>query len=276
MDEYSNHHSLPQAHLYGQPSCPTIDQEASYTPPNCPPPRGSNTPVPPGFTYTGDAPHSRDPLDPLPDAFNRPPDPSCTYYPLSSPIRLPAKKGDNLTEGFYPVYPAPQELLAHDVLPADFSRLLEDCHLMSKLSFMEKVKVEVLPEMMDIAPGMGFVLKEAIKGKMVKKKMESAEGLVEVWDVMFFRPRGLRASIQLGKHSEHDTREHEEHDHHGDEAGMGHRIGHRLEERRRERRERLHGHRDARVRIHVALQFLLCAEGVASTMYREVTMIQFI
>ncbi|EIM82898.1 uncharacterized protein STEHIDRAFT_160515 [Stereum hirsutum FP-91666 SS1] len=202
-----------------------------------------NTHVPPGFTYTGHAPHHRDPLNPLPDAFNRPPNPSCTYYPLSSPIHLPSKNRENLTEGFVPILPAPQELLAHDVLPADFSRLLEDCHLMGKLSLMEKVGAEILPEFMSLAPGMGFFVTHALKGKMATKKVQSAEGLVEVWDETFFRPRGLTVRVQVGK--DDDAHEHVEQIHHGEEVGIGGRRRRgrgeggmsRLEMRRQERRE---------------------------------------
>jgi len=86
----------------------------------------------PEFTYTGSAPADRDHSTHLLSV-------SPAHRTQLAPSRssrshhIPTQKND-LNSGFVPIFPSPELLIAHDVQPADLSRLLEDCHLMGKLS----------------------------------------------------------------------------------------------------------------------------------------------
>jgi len=95
-----------------------------------------------------------------------------------------------------PIFPSPELLIAHDVQPADLSRLLEDCHLMGKLSTRDHVVSNVIP----LALGMSFVggifATKGIEKHMKGKKVADVNGLLEVWDIAFFAPRRLRLSIE--------------------------------------------------------------------------------
>ncbi|EIM91337.1 uncharacterized protein STEHIDRAFT_137076, partial [Stereum hirsutum FP-91666 SS1] len=117
---------------YATPNFPR--QPASYFPPESISPSVNITSATsyPGFTYTGRAPPRRDPFNPPPPSFSRAPPPTSRgipYTALPTQIQIPSAKPSDLTSGFLPIFPSPHLLLAHDVQPADISRLLEDCHL---------------------------------------------------------------------------------------------------------------------------------------------------
>lgn len=82
---------------------------------------------------------------------------------------------------------------------------------MGKLSWIEKIKVEVVEDILKLAPETG----------LAEKKVEDVEGLVELWDAAFFRPRGLRVSVQVGPDAQENIpegNEDEDQDHHSQQV----------------------------------------------------------
>ncbi|EIM82897.1 uncharacterized protein STEHIDRAFT_160514 [Stereum hirsutum FP-91666 SS1] len=158
----------------------------------------TNSKIPPGFSYTGRVPSKRNPLKPLPDCFTREPDPKCSYRPLRSPIHIPSRNINNLTEGFLPMFPDAPSLLAHDVLPADLSRLLEDCHLIGKLTLGQHIGAELVPELMGVEAVAGFFMAEGISGQAAKRRVKNVGDLLDTWNEQFFAPRKLRAWVHTG------------------------------------------------------------------------------
>ncbi|KAA1471613.1 hypothetical protein DENSPDRAFT_850342 [Dentipellis sp. KUC8613] len=158
----------------------------------------------PGFSYTGNTPHKRDPLNPPPACFMRRPNPQCPYPRLQESIHIPAQDKNTLEKGFMPIFPAPQLLMAHDVQPADLARLLEDCHLISAESVGQKITANVAPLAMGVGFLPGLLVTHGLENRMKRGNIEDAAGLVEVWDEAFFAPRRLRLTMQRGRAYEYN------------------------------------------------------------------------
>ncbi|THH14800.1 hypothetical protein EW146_g5576 [Bondarzewia mesenterica] len=150
------------------------------------------------FTYAGKAPPKRNPFTPPPPSFTRGLNPNCLYPHLPAPIRIPSQTKANLSSGFAPIFPSPELLLAHDVLPEDFSRLLEDCHLMGQLVGSDKIKSNVIPVALGVSLIGGLFMAHGIEGRMRENNVSDVNGLVEVWDEVFFAPRRLKVWIEIG------------------------------------------------------------------------------
>lgn len=158
----------------------------------------TNPKIPSGFTYIGRAPSRRNPLKPPPDCFGREPDPKCKYEPLRSPVHIPSRNINNLTEGFLPMFPDAPGLLGHDVLPADLSRLLEDCHLMGRLTLAEHVGAELVPELIGAEAIVNMVMTEGISGQAARRRVKNVGDLLDTWNEQFFVPRKLKAWVHTG------------------------------------------------------------------------------
>ncbi|EIM86999.1 uncharacterized protein STEHIDRAFT_110320 [Stereum hirsutum FP-91666 SS1] len=185
------HHSYSPS----TPSSPNLRPSTSHTPS-----ADTTNSAYPGFTYAGKAPAQRDPFNPPPSCFSRtppPPSPTTPYTPLPHMLRIRSANASDLASGFLPIFPSPPLLIAHDVQPSDVSRLLEDCHLMGKLSVGQHVVSGVAPILMHLGFA-GFFVGNAMKKGMKRRKVESVKDLVKVWDDEFFRPRGLRIWVQRG------------------------------------------------------------------------------
>ncbi|TFY64468.1 hypothetical protein EVG20_g5930 [Dentipellis fragilis] len=161
-----------------------------------------------GLTYTGTAPPKRDPFHPSPPSLSRRPDPQCTYLSLRQSLRIPSKSKHGIGKGFVPAFPSPQLLAAHDVQPADISRLLEDCHLIGELGANQCVGA-CPPPTPTGAPGLpDFLAMEADRERVVDANMyeEDVLELLEAWDEEFFAPRKLHVSIEHASRRESDKR----------------------------------------------------------------------
>lgn len=96
------------------------------------------------------------------------------------------------------MFPDAPSLLAHDVLPADLSRLLEDCHLMGKLTLGQHIGAELVPEIMGVEAVAGFFMAEGISGQVAKRRVKNVGDLLDTWNEQFFSPRKLRAWVHTG------------------------------------------------------------------------------
>ncbi|KAA1471612.1 hypothetical protein DENSPDRAFT_837642 [Dentipellis sp. KUC8613] len=152
----------------------------------------------PGLTYTGTAPPKRDPFHPSPPSLSRRPDPECQYPPLRKSLRIPSKSKHGIGKGFEPAFPSPEILAAHDVQPADISRLLEDCHLVGELGANQCVGACPPPTPSGATGLPDFIALAAEREKIADANMyeEDVVELLEVWDEEFFAPRKLHVSIE--------------------------------------------------------------------------------
>lgn len=96
------------------------------------------------------------------------------------------------------MFPDAPSLLAHDVLPADLSRLLEDCHLIGKLTLGQHIGAELVPELMGVEAVAGFFMAEGISGQVAKRRVKNVGDLLDTWNEQFFAPRKLRAWVHTG------------------------------------------------------------------------------
>ncbi|TFY79837.1 hypothetical protein EWM64_g4179 [Hericium alpestre] len=97
------------------------------------------------------------------------------------------------------MYPCPGYLAVHDVRPEDFSRLLEDCHLLGKLHPGEHAVAMLSPLVLGVGFLPGFFVTYALQKNFKRSHVKHVGELLQVWDEAFFRPRRLKIWIEKGK-----------------------------------------------------------------------------
>ncbi|KAG8692045.1 hypothetical protein FRC11_007011 [Ceratobasidium sp. 423] len=141
----------------------------------------------------------RDPLDPPPMCFSRvvpAPSPETTYQPLPQPLIIHAKPGKKFLDDAFVTTGTPA-LHRHDVLADDWVRLLEDIHIVARLSAGQKITAGILPITMHVG-FTGFFISRAIERGMKRKNVGGVMQLLQIWNERFFKPRRLDVILCRG------------------------------------------------------------------------------
>ncbi|GAB5593363.1 hypothetical protein Unana1_08263 [Umbelopsis nana] len=189
----------------------------------------------------------RNPLDPPAECLSRPPRFHQQPAPFA-PMQIPCN-GKHLDAGFPLAYPA-NILYTHDVPEPDWVRFVEDLAISGRLNGGEKLRAGVLPMVMGAGAGAGFLISRGIQRRMKSGKANQVGSLVDIWNGMYFNPRGINITLIHGSRaisglnvqdcssSSSDSSSDDEHYSHG---YYDNRRDHRRAERahrREERRER--------------------------------------
>ncbi|CAE6482203.1 unnamed protein product [Rhizoctonia solani] len=132
----------------------------------------------------------RDPLDPPPMCFSRvvlAPSPETTYQPLPQPLVIHAKPGKKFLDDAFVTTGTPP-LHKHDILAEDWVRLLEDIHIVARLSAGQRITAGILPMTMHVG-FTGLFISRAIERGMRRKNVEGVMQLLQIWNERFFKPR---------------------------------------------------------------------------------------
>ncbi|KAF8739143.1 Cytochrome C1 family, partial [Rhizoctonia solani] len=181
-------HSAPT--LAGPSSNPFEDQKQPTTPP-------SRTPD--FMSKAVGKLNPRDPFDPPPSCFSRPapaPSPETTYQALAQPLVIHSKPGKTFLDDAFITTGTPA-LHKHDVWTEDWVRLLEDIHIVARLTTGQKVAAGALPITMHVGFA-GFFISRAIEKGMKKKNAEGVIQLLQIWNESFFKPRRLEIMLFRG------------------------------------------------------------------------------
>jgi hypothetical protein len=151
----------------------------------------------------------RDPLDPPPPSFTRPPPVDLPYTPFTYMTLY--SKGLNPDDGFPLTVPGccggePNQrhpFISHDVQKADWQRyvcwncepsrhpahlenldyrFLEDIAIIGKLSMSEQVQSRAVPHISGLAGPAGFFTSRGIRRKMARRNAGPVGELVDVWN----------------------------------------------------------------------------------------------
>lgn len=131
----------------------------------------------------------RDPLNPPPAQFSRPPNPNLPYGPFQ-PFSL-ATNGVACADGFPDVYWG-AELEPHDVTPEDWTRFLEDVAIMGRISIGQHAAAGLIP--LGLGP-LGMYVQYRVTQKMKVKKAPACAQLVDLWNETFFSQRRIRVVL---------------------------------------------------------------------------------
>ncbi|CAE6441276.1 unnamed protein product [Rhizoctonia solani] len=132
----------------------------------------------------------RNPLDPPPICFSRvvpAPSSETTYQALPQPFAIHAKPGTKFLNDAFVTTGTPA-LHKHDVWAEDWVRLLEDIHIVARLTAGQKITAGILPVTMHVGFA-GFFISRAIERGMRSKNVDHVMQLLQVWNERFFKPR---------------------------------------------------------------------------------------
>ncbi|CAE6454508.1 unnamed protein product [Rhizoctonia solani] len=141
----------------------------------------------------------RDPLDPPPICFSRivpALSHEITYQTLPQPLVIHAKPGKKFLDDAFVTTGTPA-LLKHDVLAEDWVRLLEDIHIVARLTAGQKITAGILPVTMNVGFS-GFLISRAIEKGMRNKNVGNVMQLLQIWNERFFKPRHLEIIVCRG------------------------------------------------------------------------------
>ncbi|KAH8553273.1 hypothetical protein BGW37DRAFT_485113 [Umbelopsis sp. PMI_123] len=137
---------------------------------------------------------TRDPLNPLPECFDRQPEFSTT--PQQFATFYLRSLGKYVDKGFPTAFPGAQ-FGSHDIYPEEWTQFLDDVTYMGKLSGGQKVMASVFP----VTRYVGFVghtLTTIIENSMRKGKHGRIASLIDIWNAVFFNPRGVNVVLLQG------------------------------------------------------------------------------
>ncbi|CUA78184.1 hypothetical protein RSOLAG22IIIB_02802 [Rhizoctonia solani] len=141
----------------------------------------------------------RDPLDPIPICFSRvipAPSPEITYQTLPQPLVIHARPGKTALDDAFVTTGTPA-LHKHDIWAEDWVRLLEDIHIVARLTTGQKITASILPITMHVGFA-GHFISRAIKQGMKNKKVGGVTQLLQIWNERFFKPRRLEIILCRG------------------------------------------------------------------------------
>ncbi|KAJ1306762.1 hypothetical protein OPQ81_007748 [Rhizoctonia solani] len=143
--------------------------------------------------------NQRDPLDPPPICFSRvipAPSSEMTYQSLHQPLVIHAKPGKTYLDDAFVTTGTPA-LHRHDVWAEDWVRLLEDIHIVARLTAGQKITAGILPVTMHVG-FTGFFISRAIEKGMKRKNVGNVMQLLQIWNERFFKPRHLEVILCRG------------------------------------------------------------------------------
>ncbi|KAJ2955088.1 hypothetical protein NQZ79_g8855 [Umbelopsis isabellina] len=138
---------------------------------------------------------ARDPFNPLPDCFQRTPV-FHQHPPRFAPIYIPTL-GKYIDDGFPDIFPAVQ-LAAHDVLPEDWSRFLDDLILVGRFSSSQKMLTKAFP-VTTYALFIGHIITRTVENNMKKGKHNKVAVMVDIWNGIYFNIRGVNIALMNGQ-----------------------------------------------------------------------------
>ncbi|KAH7335332.1 hypothetical protein B0J17DRAFT_669669 [Rhizoctonia solani] len=141
----------------------------------------------------------RDPLDPPPVCFTRivpAPSHETTYQALPQPLVIHAKPGKKFLDDAFVTTGTPA-LHMHDIWAEDWVRLLEDIHIVARLTAGQKITAGILPVTMHVGFS-GFFISRAIERGMRNKNVGNVMQLLQIWNERFFKPRHLETILCRG------------------------------------------------------------------------------
>lgn len=136
----------------------------------------------------------RDPLNQLPDCFDRQPEFSSTPRQFTT-FYIPSQ-GKYLDNGFPKAFPSAQ-LASHDIYAQDWARFLEDVATMGRLTGGQKIVSSVFPVTMYVG-FIGYRITKAVERGMKKGKHSQVASLVDIWNAVFFNQRGINVVLMRG------------------------------------------------------------------------------
>ncbi|CAN6646187.1 hypothetical protein TRVA0_021S01772 [Trichomonascus vanleenenianus] len=149
------------------------------------------------------------PVDPPPEQFDRKPPHRFTYKSFQ-PTAIYAKSDELWRYGLLPLYPV--ELEDHEVHLEDWKRFVEDVtYVQGRLGWRGKASYLGLGLGGDNAYA-GYLIYLYFRKKAGKHTISSAKDLVELWNELFFNPRGVNITFQTPKDIEEHIQGDEEDD----------------------------------------------------------------
>ncbi|CAM0136297.1 hypothetical protein VKS41_006898 [Umbelopsis sp. WA50703] len=147
-----------------------------------------------GLLGGGGAPQ-RDPLNPPPPCFSRPP--RFHYQPPPfHRMQIPGN-GKSLDEGFPTIYPD-HAFNGHDVEASDWVRFVQDLAISGRLDRRQNIKANVTPMFIGGGLALGMLMTRGIKNKMKAGKDQQVGALVDIWNGYYFNPRAINITLVRG------------------------------------------------------------------------------
>lgn len=140
----------------------------------------------------------KNPLDPPPPQFNRPP-PGNYPYMMFPPMAC-LSMSNKLDDG-WPMLPPPAPMggqhpfLSHDVTEEDWTKFLRDIKVASSLSGKDRIVSNALPMVMGMSLMGGLLASHVIEGRMKGKKVGPLGDFIDAWNNYFFNPRKMNVVL---------------------------------------------------------------------------------